>query len=74
MNRADRRFRRQRKINRAKKMLRMWGIDEKHAPLWADNMAKCGCWMCSGSARHTRPETEFDDNIDQWVKWAKEWE
>ena len=66
MNRADRRFRRQRKINRAKKMLRIWGIDTRHAPLWADNMAKCSCWMCSAPSK---PE----DNISVY-DMAKEWE
>ena len=66
MNRADRRFRRQRKINRAKKMLRIWGLPEAHAPYWADNMAKCSCWMCTAPSKAEPDYSDYDA--------AREWE
>lgn len=66
MNRADRRFRRQRKIARAAKMLRLWGFSESKAGYWADNMAKCSCDMCTAPAKK---EPKFDIYAA-----AKEWE
>jgi hypothetical protein len=47
-------------------MLRSWGMDPQHAPWWADNMAKCSCWMCSAPRRK-------DDQFD-YIAAAKEWE
>jgi hypothetical protein len=66
MNRADRRFRRQRKIARAIKVMRQWGLDTKMAPYWADNMRKCSCYLCQKSGK---PEHDFD-----MYEAAREWE
>jgi hypothetical protein len=71
MDRAERRHRRQRKIEKAKRMLRRWKQDHK-AAWWADNMAKCDCWMCNRDARWTKPEVVIDDNIDNWMAWYEE--
>lgn len=60
MTRAERRFRRQRKVARAAKALAVWNIPTDRAAYWADNMAKCGCWMCNGRARWTKPEVDHD--------------
>jgi hypothetical protein len=57
MNRAERRHRRWRKVAYAAKRLRQWGKGwHERAAFWADNMAKCDCWMCNRDAKHTKPE------------------
>lgn len=61
MNRAERRHRRQRKVAYAMRKLAQWHIAADKAPYWADNMAKCVCWMCNGEARHTKPEVKRED-------------
>lgn len=61
MNRAERRHRRQRKIAYAERKLAQWHIAADKAPYWADNMAKCDCWMCNGEARHTKPKVKRED-------------
>ena len=37
---------RQRVINRAKKVLKLNGLEEKYAAYWADNLCKCSCHLC----------------------------
>lgn len=46
--RAKRRLQRERKVEKAKRVLRtMWGEEKvQHASLWADNLQKCSCHMC----------------------------
>jgi len=45
----NKRFRieqRQRVITRAKKVLKLNGLEEKYAAYWADNLCKCSCHLC----------------------------
>lgn len=53
---AYRRHHRQRMLERAKRKLRDWGDDpvwiEQSALRWADNLAKCSCYMCGNPRRH----------------------
>ena len=37
---------RQRVIDRAKKVLKLNGLEEKYASYWADNLCKCSCHLC----------------------------
>jgi len=37
---------RQRVIDRAKKVLKLNGLEEKYAAYWADNLCKCSCHLC----------------------------
>ena len=37
---------RQRVITRAKKVLKLNGLEEKYAAYWADNLCKCSCHLC----------------------------
>ena len=52
--RAERRLQRERKVEKAKRVLRtMWGEEKvKHASLWADNLQKCSCHMCCNPRRN----------------------
>lgn len=60
MSRAERRAARERMVNRAKRKLKEWGMPTSHPQKWADNMAKCSCWMCRGPARWTKPVEKFE--------------
>ena len=55
---------RQRAINKAKKVLKLNGIEEKYAPYWADNLAKSSCWM-------DQPDGEKSQYL---AVFAEEWE
>jgi hypothetical protein len=56
ITRAERRHRRDRAVAYARRKLLQWGeAQAAKAPWWADNMAKCDCWMCNGEARWTKP-------------------
>jgi len=68
MDRAERRHRRQRKVEKAKRKLRQWGNDwADRASWWADNMAKCSCHGCTAPTK-----VEIDDNIEHWMDWYRE--
>lgn len=71
MDRAERRHRKQRKIAEAAKKLAIWKL-EYQAPKRADNMANCGCWMCSPLGRRTKPVLKRNYNVNDWMAWAKE--
>ena len=66
MDRAERRYRRQVKLQKAKRMLRRWK-QEHRAAWWADNMAKCDCWLCNRDARWTKPEVKREPS--NWMAW-----
>lgn len=44
-NKAYRINQRNRAINKARKVLKLRGVDSNLAPYWADNLAKASCWM-----------------------------
>jgi len=54
--RAQRRSSKRRKINQAKQVAKIFGVQEKWIRPWAarnaDNLKKCSCPMCGNQRRH----------------------
>lgn len=59
MNRAERRYHKQRMVKRAFKSYKLSWIDKEQrqqaANRHGDNLSKCSCWMC-GNPRHKMSE------------------
>lgn len=55
---------RNRALNKARKVLKLRGVDPRFAPYWADNLAKCSCWRC-------QPEGEKSQHL---AVFAEKWE
>lgn len=63
ITRAERRHRRQRAVAYARKKLKEWGIKPDRAALWADNMCKCSCDMCTAQS-HRPQHIDYADEFD----------
>ncbi len=58
---------RQRAINKAKKVLKIQGIEEKFAPYWADNLCKCSCHLCQPEGIKSQYQAILNEPLSQGV-------
>ena len=56
---AYRRMKREAKIKKAERSLVLRGLhSQRLASYWADNLAKCSCWLCKGVKKQSVPTVQ----------------